>query len=118
MAHAQTGLIQSGNGRAANGTSGITIRADGGVALAASPNPAGAEQPVTLTAILTTPGSMGIVSFLSGTTKLGLATVVYGRAILSSVKLSPGSYSLTAHYSGDTNSPPATSEAINLVVNH
>jgi large repetitive protein len=86
------------------------------VALAASPNPATANQPITLTATLTPSTATGTVTFLNGSTALGTATVLSGAATLSGITLTSGSYSMTAQYGGGNGFPAATSPAINLTV--
>jgi large repetitive protein len=86
------------------------------VALAASPNPATANQPVTLTATLTPSTATGTVTFLNGSTSLGTAMATNGVATLSGVTLPAGSYSLTAQYGGGNGFPAATSGAISLTV--
>lgn len=85
------------------------------VALAASPNPATANQAIMLTTTLTPSTATGTVTFLNGSTAIGSATITNGTATLSGVTLASGNYSLTAQYSGG-NFPSATSPAISLTV--
>ena len=85
-------------------------------ALAASPNPSIAGQPVTLTATITpTPAGTpaGMVSFFSGSTLLGTANVnSSGVAILITSSLAPGTNMVTAEYSGNTAFATSTSSAV------
>ncbi len=96
----------------------ITITApQASVALAASPNPATANQPITLTATLTPSTATGTVTFLNGTTVLGTATTTTSNVVtLSGITLAAGNYSLTAQYGGSSGFSPATSPVVSLTV--
>lgn len=89
--------------------------------LTASPNPAGTNQLVTLTATIAavSPGSgtpTGSVLFLNGTTSLGTATLSGGIAVLATVSLAQGANSITAVYQADTNFQASTSQALTVTV--
>ena len=90
-----------------------------GVTLTSSANPAFITNPITLTATIavsagqgTAPAPSGIVTFLSGTTPLGVSAVVNGQAVLQTAFSTVASYSVMAVYSGDPNYPTATSPAL------
>ena len=89
--------------------------------LTAAPNPVSAGQTLTLTATLTGDGSVwptGTVSFLSGSTLLGTATLnSSGVATLTTTSLAAGIYSLTVQYAGDSNFLSSTSAAVSVTVN-
>ena len=98
-----------------------TIRGTSAVALASSANPSGVGQTVVFTATVTdtsvSSGPTGTVTFFDGATSLGTATVFYpGRATFSTSALAKGSHSITAAYSGDTLSAPATSPILVQIV--
>jgi hypothetical protein len=87
----------------------------------ASPNPAQAGRPVTLTAQVsgtTTP--TGTVEFSdttpAGTTSLGTATLTNATATLTVTDLTPGRHNITATYRGDPNSDPSTSPPYPLTI--
>ncbi|HEV3142244.1 MAG TPA: Ig-like domain repeat protein [Vicinamibacterales bacterium] len=89
----------------ANGT--LTIaRASTTTAVAASPNPDGLNQAVTLTAavLVVAPGAgapSGIVQFFDGSTLLGSATLAGGAASLTTNGFAAGSHTIAATYAGD-----------------
>jgi len=89
--------------------------------LLASPNPAFAGQPVTLTAtVVPAPAQTpaGTVSFFNGATLLGTGTVdSSGIASFSTSSLPLGTSSLTAVYSGNTGSVGSTSTAQSVTIN-
>ena len=88
----------------------VTVTApQASVTMAANPNPAAANQPVTLTATLTPSIAPGGVTFFNGSTALGSAKVLSGTATLPGIALAAGTYSLTAQYSGSGTFPAATS---------
>ena len=92
-------------------------------ALVSSVNPSSYSQPVTLTANVT-PASgsalpTGTVTFKDGSIGLGIGTLSNGSTSLPPVKLSTGTHSITATYSGDTNyvnSAGSLSQVVNQVV--
>jgi hypothetical protein len=87
--------------------------------LVATPNPVTAGQALSLTATVrgaTVPA--GTVSFLSGSTVLGAATLnTSGVATLSTSSLAAGSYTLTAQFTGNNGLLPSTSPAVPVTVN-
>lgn len=87
------------------------------VSLTASANPAPLGGAVTLTATVSgTPTPTGTVSFLDGTTSLGVGTLASGVATLDTSFASTDPHSLTAEYSGDAASATSVSTALDLVV--
>jgi hypothetical protein len=79
-------------------------------------------QPVTLTALVSAvaPGTgtpTGSVTFFNGTTSLGSANLAVGVATLVTTALPPGTDTITAKYSGDTNFTASTANPFNAVVN-
>lgn len=88
--------------------------------VAATANPAGYGQAVTLTATVQPPAGTlptGTVSFLDGSTTLGTATLANNTAQLSASSLSVGTHSLTAVYAGDGNLNGSTSTAVSETIN-
>jgi hypothetical protein len=83
-----------------------------------SPDPASFGQSVTFTATVAPPPtvatgvSAGTVSFYSGATLLGTATVASGVATFVTVTLPVGADSITAVYSGNSGFLPSTSTAV------
>jgi len=88
--------------------------------LAATPNPALVQAPITFTAKVTGNGGSptGSVSFYAnGTTLLGTGTLKpSGTTTFTYSGLAAGSYQITAVYGGDTNDASATSDAVTQVV--
>jgi N-acetylneuraminic acid mutarotase len=88
---------------------------------APAPNPSVYQEPVTLTATVTSSGNAPPngenVTFLSGTTSLGTAQLTSGTASLTTTALPVGTDSITAIYSGDSDYSGSTSTAVNQVVN-
>jgi hypothetical protein len=92
--------------------------------LTATPNPVDVGQPLTLSSVVTGPGTSaapsGIVTFYDGNTPLGTATLdAGGHATYTTSALSAGIHTLHSVYSGDTtysqsNSPNVT-ETIRLL---
>jgi hypothetical protein len=86
----------------------------------AKPNPGVAGEAVAITATIKvssgTTAPTGTVTFTSGTTTLGTATVSGGAAIINPV-LAAGTYQVIATYSGDTNYNGSASAATTLTVN-
>lgn len=90
-------------------------------ALSAAPNPAGINQPVTLTATATGGGATptGQVTFMDGASTIPGSPVTLngsGVATLSPSFASAGTHSLTAVYAGDTNYTGNTSNTVSEVV--
>ncbi len=77
-------------------------------------------QPVILTAILTSSGTVpvpfGYVTFFNGAASLGTSVLTGGIATLSVNSLASGTYSITASYSGDSNDNPVTSSPLSITV--
>jgi hypothetical protein len=87
--------------------------------LTSSPNPSAVNQSVLFTATVTTKfgGSpTGTVTFKSGTTTLGQGTVSKGQATLNYSFTSPGTNSIVATYSGDSNFLPSSSAPLKQTV--
>lgn len=86
--------------------------------LGATPNPASTGSPITLTAIVTSPGGVpaGTVSFLDGTTALGSGTLNAGQATLVSSTLTAETHSITAVYGATANFTGSTSAAVTETV--
>ncbi len=115
--------VYSGNAGFAGSTSPAvseTVKAVTTTSLMASPNPAIAGQPVTLTGTVSptpTGSPTGTVSFYNGETLLGSATVnSSGIATFITSGLPAGVLSLTAVYSGNAGFAGSTSPAVNLTV--
>ena len=88
------------------------------VSLAAAPNPVFLHNPVTLVAGVTSPAGTpsGTVTFLDGTTPIGIGPVAGGSASIATASLALGAHSITAVYGGDANFASATSPAVIVVV--
>jgi streptogramin lyase len=88
------------------------------VSLTTSANPVLFDNPITLTATVSAaPGTpTGSVTFLNGTTPLGVATLSGGVATLTTSSLAAGPQSISAAYSGDTNFTSASSNALTETV--
>lgn len=107
----------SGDANYGTATSGTLVQqisttlATTNVSVAAVPTLAAYGAPVVLTAILTGQGNPegGTVSFYDGTTLLGTASLVNGKAVLSLSNLEVGSHTIKAVYSGDANNATSTS---------
>ena len=88
--------------------------------VASSLNPAFINQTITLTATVTSQygGTVnGTVIFKSGSTSLGSATLVNGKANVNASFSTPGNRSITATYVGDVNNTGSKSPALTQVVN-
>lgn len=76
---------------------------------------------ITLTASVSNSGSTapgGIVTFSSGSTTLGSASLASGTAtVMVSSLITPGQYPITAAYGGDANNTASTSTALTETVN-
>lgn len=91
--------------------------------LTSSPNPSHFRQPVTFRATINAsvpgaPGGMptGTVTFKDGANTLGMVTLKNGKARLATSKLTVGTHSITAAYSGDSNFNPNVSAPITQTV--
>ena len=88
----------------------------GTVTLTSSVNPASTGQSVTFTA-LTNTGAIGSLTFLDGTTVLGVGGInASGIATFTTSSLAIGSHPVTASFSGDTNLTAATSAVLTEVI--
>ena len=88
--------------------------------VASSLNPAFVTQGFTYTAMVTSQyvGTLsGSVNFQSGTASLGTATLVNGKASITTPSSTPGSLSITANYIGDANNMGSTSPVLTQVIN-
>jgi hypothetical protein len=88
-------------------------------ALSTTPNPSSLNQAVTFTATVTgqyggTAG--GNVTFTQGTTNLGNATPVRGKATINYAFPAVGTFPVTATYSGDVNNSGSVSNTVSQVV--
>jgi hypothetical protein len=88
--------------------------------IAAVPNPGIANQAVAITAtVKVTSGSgtpTGMVTFTSGTTALGTATLTAAGTATINPVLAAGSYQIVATYGGDTDDGSSASAALSLTV--
>lgn len=113
---ATTPADANNNAAVSPATSVVVAKTTPTVSLLSSANPAGLNQPVTLTASLPV-GSTGTVTFLDGTAVLGVGTVNgSGVAVFTTSSLAIGSHSITATYSGDPNYNLATSGPLTQVI--
>lgn len=92
----------------------VVTQASASVSLAASANPVLVTDAVTFTATLTSAAGTpaGTVNFFDGTTLLGTASLSSGVAVLTTSSLAAATHSITAAYSGSSNSASATSSAL------
>ncbi len=86
-------------------------------ALSVTPNPAGKNQTVTMTATVTGASPTGTVTFKNGTTTLGSSTLSGNTAVFSTSFSTTGTKSITATYNGDAGNTASTSSVVSLVVN-
>ena len=97
----------------------VGYRWDTTTTLTSSPNPSAVDQSVLFTATVTAQfgGSpTGTVTFKSGATTLGQGTVSNGQATLNYAFASPGTNSIVASYSGDSNFAPSNSLPLKQMV--
>ena len=85
--------------------------------LTSSLNPSVFGQNVVLTASVSSSTATGTVMFMDGSTLLATKSLSAGVATFSTTALTPGTHSLTAVYSGDSNYASSTSTALSQVVN-
>lgn len=87
------------------------------IALTSSVNPSLVGQATTLTGTITAPGSpTGTIKFYDGATLLGTVNLTGNSAALPFSFTTSGTHVLTAVYSGDARTAPATSAPLNQVV--
>jgi hypothetical protein len=104
-------------------TSEMVNQAASATTVSSSVNPSVACQSVTLTATVAAvaPGTgvaTGTVTFDDGVTSIGTATLgLSGQASLAVTNFIPGTHSIMAHYSGDSNFTNSNSTAMSHVVN-
>jgi hypothetical protein len=91
--------------------------------LKSSTNPSHFGQPVTFTTTVQTsvrgpdrPTPKGSVTFHEGKNVLGTVKLTKGKAQFTTYKLSEGTHSISAHYSGDSNFNPHTSVVLKQIV--
>jgi Bacterial Ig-like domain (group 3) len=86
-----------------------------------TPNPSVYQEPVTLTASITSSGGAPpngeSVTFMTGTASLGTAELASGSASLTTTALPVGADSITAVYAGDSDFSGSTSAAVSQTVN-
>jgi len=91
------------------------------VSLIATPNPASAGQPVTLTATVQSPGGIpiGAADFNDGTLPIGITFLdVKGIASIMVADLTPGTHSISVTYANtDGNFAQSTSQIVSLTIN-
>lgn len=90
------------------------------LSLAAGSNPSAFDQPLTFTAVVTTPSGgtpTGTVQFSDGITNLGSAATLSpdGTATLTASSLSLGQHAINAVYSGDVNFDASSSQLAQVV---
>ncbi len=86
------------------------------VTLTSSVNPSNLNQSVTFMATVPT-AATGTVTFLDGSTTLGIGTVNSGVATFMTSTLTGGTHTITANYVGDINYSPAISAPLTQTVN-
>ncbi len=97
----------------------VVTKAPTTIALSAAPNPVYQNQPLALTAALSTPAGVpatGTVQLLDGILVIGTPGIASNTAAFSMSTLSVGLHTLTAYYPGDANTLPATSAAVVVTV--
>lgn len=95
----------------------LTVRPAGiSLSLSSSSEKSTRGRSVSFTAAVTGPGATGSITFMDGETVLVTATLSDGEATCSTSKLSVGSHSITAVYSGDANFAGCTSSSVDLYV--
>lgn len=109
----------SGNATIAASTSAaVTTTVTGQSASLALSGPSSAVfgQAVTLTATVTPTAATGTVTFRDGASVLGTATLVAGRAGLTTSALAVGAHAVTASYGGDATYTAASATAVTVQV--
>jgi hypothetical protein len=87
------------------------------VILTTSSTPASFCNAVILTAALIPSSATGTITFMDGSSTLGIATVVAGVATYTTSSFAVGTHSITAVYSGDLAYAPSTSAVLTQTVN-
>ena len=91
-----------------NSLSYTVTKATSTTLLTSSINPSTFGQEVTFTATVSPPAATGTVTFEEGSTELGTASVISGKASYSTSGLSIGEHVITATYGGDSNVDSST----------
>jgi large repetitive protein len=120
--HPATAVYNGDSNCAASTSNGITqtVNAAGaGTTLTSSLNPSAPGQPVTFTATVACTGftPTGTVTFTIDVVPGSPVTLVNGTATFTTSSLSPGSHTVSAAYSGDSNCMGATSNGVTQTVN-
>ena len=101
-------------------TANLSVGAATAITLTASPNPVDFSQSITLTATVTTQVTQatGTVNFVFAGQTLASAELANGVATytVGTLGLPPGTYAITAVYTGDATHNPATSSAYSVVL--
>ena len=117
-------IISAQTGSLIGISNAVTVTNMPQIALTSLINPSFVNQQTTLTATLQPPAGSsaptptGMVTFMSGTSTLGTATLVNGQATFPASFSTAGTYSLTAVYAGNSTYLTATSPAVSQVVNN
>jgi hypothetical protein len=117
--YAVTATYPGDNNNTASASSPVSVtigQATTTTALQASPSAADVNGKVTLTATVTGYVPGGTVSFASGTSTLGKATLAGGVATLQISFAAAGTYPITATYQGDANNLASTSSPVTVVI--
>lgn len=97
----------------------VADKASSTLAIVSSANTVNAGTAVTFTATLS-PANLaepaGDVAFIDGATKLGGSPLIRGTSVFAATSLSPGTHSITAMYSGDSNFLASASQAVSETV--
>jgi Bacterial Ig-like domain (group 3)/NHL repeat len=88
------------------------------IALTSSINPVLLDNPTLLTAVVTSTGPTptGTINFFDGNTPIGSGTLANGTLAISASFVYAGTHTITATYSGNTVTAPATSLALSQTV--
>jgi len=119
-AHSITAAYEGSTTYGASTSSAVTLTCTAAsltsttTALAVSSAAPATGQDVTLTATLSPSTATGTVTLYEGTTSLGSATLSSGSASLTTSFTTPGTYSLTAVYSGDSTDASSVSPAVSV----
>ena len=89
------------------------------VTLASSESPAGFEDSLNFTAMVSPPNAAGTIQFLTNGLAFDLETLAAGQAVSASLASLPrGTNLIAAVYSGDANDLPSTNTLAQIVTNH
>ena len=103
------------NAGSSSNAAALTVIASG-ITLSVSTNmlPSGQQETYSATIIGINP--TGTVTFQDGGASIGSSTLAAGQASFTLTYASPGMHTITAVYSGDTNNPASTSNAVTVTV--